>query len=152
MSNRNLLLALWKVADDSFGIMHGEDKCEYRRLSEGYKKPDSFKFIVDGDSLKLFYHTEQIGEIYVSGDYDSNDNEYFYIKEVWIDPEFRGRGLGRQMYLVLLNHYYRKGLELYKGKHSDDAERIWQSLAKDGWVLKPTGEKSPYRKYLVVKK
>ena len=112
-----------------------------------------YQIKMSGNSANLFYRRKEVGSVWVVEDMDPKGKPFGYIKETGIgDGEHRNKGFGKALYLKVLKNAEKKHLPLFKGKHSPDAERVWKSLEREGWILEKTGEKSPYRMYRIIKK
>jgi GNAT superfamily N-acetyltransferase len=60
------------------------------------------------------------------------DNNNITIKGMYIDPEYRNKGIGKLLYKTLIERAYSKNGSLYSDPEqiSDNAIRVWESLKK----------------------
>jgi GNAT superfamily N-acetyltransferase len=114
-------------------------------------KTKNIKISLKGLSVSATISGKQIGSIWVVEDIDSSGNDIAYIKESFLDESFRGQGIGKAMYLAVLENINKIGIRLFKGKNSVSAQRVWDSLEKS-YLLRKTNSQSPYQKFEIIKK
>lgn len=71
-----------------------------------------------------------------ASDFESNK---VFISQVYLENEFKGKGLGKQAYLKFLLNLQQRGFEISSGINTSEfANRVWESLVKNNYADKTT--------------
>jgi GNAT superfamily N-acetyltransferase len=113
--------------DERFNLRSGAEEKWHEQISQAVKNPDILVLVATANSVV-------VGSAYTlikAGALDFGPEKIGYLCDVYVEPEFRRKGIARRFLSSALNWLLVKGIHLLETSwsvHSVEAQSTWPSL------------------------